>query len=228
MSHGRLYRPAHCLRGIVALICILFAILAFALDTTEFNPYGVKLTKENYRGRDAIKVVEANSTTKSGDTMAILKDTQFHDGTIEVWLAGEPVDGIAAAQGARGFIGIAFRIADDPSSYEAIYIRPTNGRADDQLRRNHSVQYISHPEYPWYRLRKETPGQYESYADMGPGAWIRCRIVVSGTHAQLFLGSAEQPSLIVVDLKHGDSSGAVALWIGPGTVAHFADFRVRP
>jgi hypothetical protein len=28
-------------------------------------------------------------------------------------------------------------MADDPSHYEAIYLRPTNGRAEDQLRRNH-------------------------------------------------------------------------------------------
>jgi hypothetical protein len=145
-----------------------------------------------------------------------------------VWLAGEPSNAATAAEGARGFVGIAFRVASDPSRYEAIYIRPTNGRADDQLRRNHSVQYISQPEYPWYRLRTETPGQYESYADMAAGQWIRCRIVVSGTHAELFLGSQDQPSLIVNDLKHGDGSGAIALWIGPGTVAHFADLRVRP
>jgi hypothetical protein len=44
-------------------------------------------------------------------------------------------------------------------------LRPTNGRADDQVRRNHSTQYISYPDFPWYRLREETPGMYESYSD---------------------------------------------------------------
>jgi len=136
---------------------------------------------------------------------------------------GEPTN--AAAQGARGFVGIAFRVAD-PSRYEAIYLRPTNGRAEDQLRRNHSIQYISHPEFPWERLRAEAPGVYESYTDMVPGEWIRCRIVVAGTHARLFLGSASQPSLVVNDLKHGDASGSVALWIGPGTMAHFSNLRI--
>jgi hypothetical protein len=54
---------------------------------------------------------------------------------------------------------------------ESIYLRPTNGRADDQLRRNHSVQYDSVPDFPWFRLRKESPGVYESYTDLEAGEW---------------------------------------------------------
>lgn len=217
----------HLLGATVALAGILFSTFTFALDATIFDPHGVTLVAEQYRGRAAIKVLEAHSTPASGDTIAILKGTRFRNGTIEVWLAGAPTDEAVAAQGARGFVGIAFRVAD-PSRYEAIYLRPTNGRAEDQLRRNHSIQYISHPEYPWERLRSEAPGQYEAYADMAPGEWIRCRIVVSGTKAELFLGAAKQPNLVVNDLKHGDLSGGVALWIGPGTVAHFSDLRLRP
>jgi hypothetical protein len=199
---------------------------AFALTARDFDAHGVTLAQERYEGREAIGVVEANSTDGTADTIAILKGALFHNGTIEVWVAGAPIDDTAAAGGARGFVGIAFRVTD-PSHYEAIYLRPTNGRADDQFRRNHSIQYISHPQYPWERLRNESPGKYEAYADMVPGEWIRCRIVVSGTKARLFLGSADQPSLVVNDLKHGDLSGGIALWIGPGTVAHFAGVRLR-
>jgi hypothetical protein len=187
----------------------------------------VILTQERYRGRESIKVIEAKSADGTADTIAILEGPPFHNGTIEVWLAGAPSDAAAAAGGARGFVGIAFRVTD-PSRYEAIYVRPTNGRAEDQLRRNHSIQYISQPEYPWERLRNETPGKYESYADMAPGEWIRCRIVVSGTKAQLFLGAADQPSLVINDLEHGDLSGGIALWIGPRTVAHFSNLRIGP
>jgi len=32
--------------------------------------------------------------------------------------------------------------------------------------------------------------------------------------------------LVVNDLKQGQSQGRIALWIGPGTVAHFANLRV--
>ena len=54
---------------------------------------------------------------------------------------------------ARGFIGIAFRLQGD-GRYECIYL-PTNGRADDQVRRNHSTQYSSHRDFDFARARKE-------------------------------------------------------------------------
>ncbi|MDP4400325.1 hypothetical protein QR508_24095, partial [Escherichia coli] len=88
---------------------------------------------------------------------------------------------------ARGFIGIAFRINNNASQFESIYIRPTNGRANDQVRRNHSIQYFSYPDYPFSRLRKETPEQYESYADMGLNEWITLKIVVLDSQAKLFI-----------------------------------------
>jgi hypothetical protein len=214
-------------RWLPAAAALLLLSPVFASTIADFDGHGVVLTREQYRGRDAIKVVEAKSEKGTVDTIAILKGPLFRNGTIDVLLAGAPSDAAAVAGGARGFVGIAFRVTD-PSHYEAIYVRPTNGRAEDQVRRNHSIQYISHPEYPWERLRNETPGKYKSYADMAPGEWIRCRIVVSGTKAQLFLGAADQPSLVINDLKHGDLSGGIALWIGPGTVAHFSNLRIGP
>ena len=112
------------------------------------------------------------------------------------------------------------------SRFENIYIRPTNGRADDQLRRNHATQYVSAPDWPWERLRKESPGVYESYADMVAGEWTHLRIVVHGTNASLYVGAAAEPCLIVHDLKLGDVEGAVALWIGPGTEGYFRSLKV--
>ena len=157
--------------------------------------------------------------------MAILTGSDFQDGVIEVDIAGEPRKD--APEGSRGFVGIAFRVQPDNEHYECFYLRPTNGRTDDQLRRNHSVQYVSEPDWPWERLRKETPGVYESYADLVSGEWTKVRIVVSGTHAQLYVNGAEQPCLIVNDLKAGTSHGRIALWIGDGTDAHFANLVVK-
>jgi hypothetical protein len=63
------------------------------------------------------------------------------------------------------------------SGFECFYLRPTNGRADDQVRRNHSVQYISFRGFPWYRL--ESPEKYESYTDLVPASGqrraLKCR-----------------------------------------------------
>jgi hypothetical protein len=133
-----------------------------------------------------------------------------------------------AAPTARGFVGIAFRVAPDAAHFECIYLRPKNGRANDQLQRNHSTQYISVPGFPWQKLRAETPGKYESYVDLVPGEWTHVKISVTGTSAQLYVNGSEQPVLIVNDLKQPMAKGAVALWVGPGTIAHFANLRIEP
>src|SRR5262249_34374578 len=153
--------------------------------------------------------------------------TDFQSGVIEAEIAGAPAPG--AAEGARGFVGIAFRVQPDLQTYDAFYLRPTNGRADDQLRRNHSAQYISHPAWPWMRLRDETPGQYEAYVDLEPGVWTRVRIDVRGARARLFVNGQPEPTLVINDVKSGAAArGAIALWIDVGTVAYFRNLRVEP
>lgn len=129
---------------------------------------------------------------------------------------------------ARGFIGIAFRINDSNRKYESIYLRPLNARVDDQVRRNHSIQYYSYPDFTFDRLRKESPERYESYADMGMNKWITMRIEVNDTQAKLFRDNNQQPSLIVNDLKLGaDGSGAIGRWVDVGTEGFFSDLSVR-
>ena len=161
------------------------------------------------------------------EELAVIEGTDFASGVIEAEISGAPAPG--AGGGARGFVGIAFRVQPDLKTYDAFYLRPTNGRADDQVRRNHSAQYIAHPDWPWFRLRREAPEKYESYVDLVPGVWTRIRIEVRGDTARLFVHGQEQPTLIVNDVKSGARGrGAIALWIGPGTIAHFRDLRVRP
>jgi|SRR5690242_12394068 len=85
---------------------------------------------------------------------------------------------------------------------------------------------MSIPGFPWDELRRETPGKYESYVDLNPGDWTKVKIEVTGKVARLYVNDAEQPTLIVNDLKQPVSSGAIALWVGQGTIAHFADLRI--
>jgi len=159
------------------------------------------------------------------DLLASIEGLAFANGVIEAEIAGAPAPG--AAEGARGFVGIAFRLQKDNQTYDAFYLRPTNGRADDQERRNHATQYISLPEWPWFRLRKETPSKYESYVDLVPGEWTKIKIEVRGSQARLYVRDNEQPTLIVNDVKSGaHGKGAVALWLEPGTVAHFRNLTV--
>jgi hypothetical protein len=184
----------------------------------------VAATEDTYEGKKALKVTSQQGATSEA-TFVKINDSDFKDGVIEIELAGKP--GAGASDQARGFVGVAFRVNEDNSKFECIYLRPTNGRADDQLRRNHSVQYFSYPDYPWHRLRKEVPGMYETYVDLVPGEWTKVRIVVNGATARLYVHGNPQPTLIVNDLKHGaDLRGKLGLWVGPGTEAHFTNLLV--
>ncbi len=182
---------------------------------------GTALTAVKWKHRDCLRMADEQGSSE----IALFNSYKFRNGTIEIDVAAQPLP--SAGEGARGFVGLAFRVESE-RHYEGIYIRPTNGRADDQLRRNHATQYISEPEYPWDRLRKETPGVYESYADMEPGVWTHLRVVVQGLRAELFVGKAPQPVLIVKDLKKGDTEGTVALWVGSGSEAFFSNLKITP
>jgi hypothetical protein len=223
---------------------ILIAVLTLALSTgfkqvrtttisldnpSEMQLRNVKTEQVTYKGRKALRVTAAAPASVSdGMQLVILNKAEFQDGVIEIELTGEP--SANAGEGARGFVGVAFRLsldaAKDAAKYECFYLRPTNGRADDQVRRNHSTQYISHPDFPWHRLRKEFPEKYESYVDLAPGEWTKLKIEARGDKARLYVHDASQPVLVVNDLKQGPGQGHIALWIGPGTVAHFANLRV--
>jgi len=207
---------------IAAVFCFQAGVSA-AQTIDQLMPHRVTLAAVEYRGKQAIKVVE-EAGAPNGTAYALLKGTDFHNGSIDVEIAGAP--GATAFAAARGFIGLAFRVKDD--RFEYIFLRPTNGRADDQVRRNHATQYSAFPDFDYARLRKESPEKYESYVDLEAGAWTRVRVVVDGVTARLFVHGAAQPALVVNDLKLGDGSGGVALWIGSGTEGYFTGLAVRP
>lgn len=180
-----------------------------------------------YRGRRGLRLSPLPAREGSDEgLLAILNGLDFGDGTIEAEVAGSPRPGVSPDM--RGFIGIAFRVQPDGSRFEQVFVRPTNGRAEDQLRRNHSVQYASIPEFPWSRLREESPGMYESYVDLEAGAWTKLKIAVSGTKARLYVNGADQPCLVVNDLKLGEVRGRIALWAHSTTDAYFSDLSVSP
>ena len=198
-----------------------------SVDDHGLDPVNVSMTVDSFLGRQVVRVTKDPAVTAYDEPtfVRVSGSEGFQDGTITVRILSRLLDG--APNFARGFIGLAFRISGDNDRFESIYIRPTNARADDQLRRNHSVQYFSYPDYKFDRLREEAPGAYEAYADMTLNEWITMRIVVEGERAELYLDDAEHPTLVVTDLKHGaDASGAVGLWVDVGTEGYFTDLTV--
>ena len=218
---------------------LLFVIVLFLFFKDSLSAQSITFNKNNIEAvnvtmsieklmhKQVVKVIK-DSTIKEVDepTFVRIKGINFKNGIVEVKVLSRLLKD--APDYARGFIGIAFRINDSNTTYESIYIRPVNARVDDQVRRNHSIQYYSYPEYKFDRLRKESPERYESYSDMEMNKWITMRIEVKDAQAKLFLDYNKQPSLIVNDLKHGaDLSGGIGLWVETGTEGFFSDLKIQ-
>jgi len=222
------------MKGVIftTISCCLVASFSLYSQTLKFDKnkleaVNVSVSMTKLMGKEVVKVIK-DSIVKEFDepTFAKVNGIEFKNGTIEVRVLSRLLPNAPVL--ARGFIGIAFRISDSNSKFECIYIRPTNGRANSQLRRNRSIQYFSYPDYKFERLRKEAPGEYETYADMGLNEWIKLKIVVKDTQAKLFINDNKQPSLIVNDLKHGAStSGTIGLWVDVGTEGFFSDLKIQ-
>jgi len=194
-------------------------IKAKAEPATLHGKKGLRVTVSD----DALR--EYKPTDGELNPLVIIDGLEFSNGVIEAEIAGAQAPD--AGEGARGFVGIAFRMQADRRTYDAFYLRPTNGRAEDQVRRNHSAQYISNPAWPWPRLRKETPEKYEAYVDLEPGVWTKVKIEVRGEQARLYVHDQPQPTLVINDVKTGaQGTGAVAMWVGPGTIAHFRNVKI--
>ncbi|MCE7042767.1 hypothetical protein [Dyadobacter sp. CY312] len=196
------------------------------LNLTKLEPVQASMSVQTIVGKQALRVLKDTSVKEVDEpTFVKVKEVDFRDGIIEVKVLSRLLKD--APEYARGFIGIAFRIDEQNSKYESIYIRPTNGRAQNQVRRNHSIQYYAYPDYKFDLLRKQSPEKYESYADMELNKWITLRIEVKGASAKLFIDKNPQPSLVVNDLKLGpDASGGVALWVEVGTEGFFTDLKI--
>lgn len=201
-------------------------------DTNGLVVHHVTVEPATFEGRKSVKVTTIPARDDewiakpkgSGGGIVVIPGLSLHDGTIDVDIASRPKPGAMAD--ARGFAGLAFHVNADGTRQEHVYLRPTNGRSEDQLRRNHSIQYASTPDHEWDQLRREFPGVYETYADMEPSKWMHLRLEIHGKKLRAYVNRVEQPTLVVNDLKLEDPGSAVALWIGVGAEAYFSNLAV--
>ncbi len=208
------------------LITLTINAQKISLESKRLIASQVTMSLEKFQGKDVVRVVKDASVKEVDEaTFVRIKDLDFKDGAIKVKVLSRLTKD--ASPTARGFIGVAFRINEDNTKFECIYIRPANGRSDDQVRRNHSIQYFSYPDFKFDKLRKISPEAYESYADMGLDEWIDIRIIVNDKQARLYLNDNRQPSLVIKDLKLGENAtGALGLFVDVGTEGYFTDLSV--
>jgi len=156
-----------------------------------------------------------------GEGVAYLPGIEFGNGTIELDVRGKDVQ-------QQSFVGVAFHGVDG-TTYDAIYFRPFNFKAEDPARRKRAVQYISHPTYTWQKLRAEHPGEYEQPVSPvpDPNAWFHVRVIVAAPKVSVFVDQANDPSLVVSQLSDRHK-GRVGLWVGNNSGGDFANLKVVP
>lgn len=196
------------------------------LEESRLTAVQTSMSIQNIDGKKAVRVTKSPKVLADDEaTYVKVNNLDFKDGVIEVKVLSRLLPDAPAH--ARGFIGLAFRINEDNSRFESIYVRPTNSVANDQLRRNRTIQYFSYPNFKFTDSRATAPGQYESYAPIAPNEWIKLKIEVKGQTGKLFINDAKEPYLIVNDLKMGaDRTGAIGLFVDIGTEGFFRDLKV--
>jgi hypothetical protein len=203
----------------------------------QFETKNVTASVVKLNGEEVLKVerdlkalpfdVNRLESTVDEPTYVKLTNFNFENGTIEVKVLSQIQDP-SPFQNAQGFIGVAFRIAENDSAYESIYLRPKVGRSDNQMFRNHTVQYYAYPNYKFETLRKSDPEMYETSAPVSINEWITMRIEVNGQRAELFINDAKYSTLIVDKMKGLTTNGSIALWVDIGTIGYFKDLKVTP
>lgn len=139
-----------------------------------------------------------------------VKGAKFRDGTVEFDVASKP-------QGL--FLGIGFRIESE-ANMEVVYLRP--GASDTM----EAVQYTPrlNGDAIWQLLNSN---HEKARAHIPENQWIHMKILVRGRTCTLFLNASKVPTLVVTNLRRGDSEGGIALWaLGGG--GYFSNLNYRP
>lgn len=223
-------------------------ILFLAIFTSSVNAQVLKLKKQEFelhnvtgeivkfQGKKVLEIerdlnaipfdsTRLEATVDEQHYARLLGLDDFENGTIEVKMYSQLQDP-APYSGIAGFIGVYFRVEEDDSAFEGIYVRPKVGRSTNQLRRNHAVQYFSYPDYKFDTLRKIAPYQYEGSAPVALNEWITMRIEVNGETAELFINDMKYSSFIVDKMLGKTKKGFVGLYVDIGTIGYFRDLKV--
>lgn len=183
--------------------------LSTANDSKLWTLYNRELTTEG-------KEVYLNA--KPNDGLLWLNGLIFSNGKIELDIKGRNKQGMS-------FIGIAFHGIND-SIYDAIYFRPFNFKNPDRNR--HSVQYISHPQYTWYKLREEHPNVFENTVSPvpEPDDWFHVTILVEFPVVKVYVNNSSIPSLEIKQLSN-QKEGWVGFWVGNNSDGYFRNLKIK-
>jgi len=156
---------------------------------------------------------------KPEDGLLWIKKPIFSNGKIELDIRGKD-------QAGRSFVGVAFHGVDE-STFDAVYFRPFNFKHPE--RKGHSVQYISHPGYTWFKLREEFPEKYENPVSPvpDPNDWFHATVVVEYPMVYVYVNNSTEPSLTVEQLS-SRKQGWIGFWVGNNSEGWFKNLKIVP
>ncbi|WP_066631380.1 family 16 glycoside hydrolase [Labilibacter marinus] len=176
-------------------------------------------TKWTLFNREVIHKEGIHLDSKAGDGLLYLNDIEFSNGTIELDIKGSDEKG-------KSFVGIAFHGTSE-EQYDAIYFRPFNFKNTD--RNSHSIQFISHPDYPWHKLRNKYPGQYESSLNPSPNpnAWFHVKLNIQYPIVEVTVDKEIVTSFKIDDIS-SRQKGWIGFWVGNYAKGSFKNLKIKP
>jgi hypothetical protein len=183
-------------------------------ESNKLEVFNRKVIPFSENGKKGIRF-----SKNENDGVAWLNGISFSNGIIEVDIRGKD-------EYQQSFVGIAFHGIDN-NTLDAIYFRPFNFQTTDPVRKIHSVQYVSQPDYTWQVLREKFNGKYEKEVIPAPNGneWFHVKIIVKYPEITVFVNDNPQPSLIVEKLNKR-TSGKIGLWVGNNSDGDFANFQI--
>lgn len=181
---------------------------------------GIRLINRNLVNQDISGTQLVTLNAQPGSGLAVINGVKFSQGTLELDIRGENNPG-------QSFVGMAFNIQND-STYEAVYFRPFNFHSPEKIRREHSMQYISHPEFGWRKLRTEREGQFEAEytSPPSPDDWFAVTLQVTAKTVIVKEKSTER-ILMEVDRLTTSKSGQIGFWVGHNSKGSFRNLKIR-
>jgi len=212
------------IRSIRFLITIILTVFQTVFINAQKVDLAKKLTDNTITAVNRTIAVDKNNNeaisldAREGDGLGILENISFKKGTITLKIKGENKPG-------SSFVGFAFNIQND-SVYEAIYFRPFNFVAKQQIRKDHMLQYIYHPEFTWRKLRTERTGEFENEIinPPSPDAYFKVQLEIDDDEVSVFVNDAKEPSLKVKRLTKAKSD-KVGLWAGYNSIGNFKELE---
>jgi len=210
---------------ITILLAILFLTYISSFGQREINLGSYLKNKKMEAVNRVISIysddknaVEMNANNSDG--LGILEGIEFDNGIIEVELKGENNPG-------KSFIGIAFNIQNN-TTYEVIYFRPFNFVAEEQIRKDHMVQYIFHPEFTWRKLREERTGEFEDEipSPPNPDDWFKAIIKIKNKKIEVYVNEISEP-VLSVDRLTSLKSKKIGIWAGYGSSGRYRNLILR-